>query len=154
MSIRSDRGKLIATIASAKVRIIETELEIIQIDRDVASEVAKELREVDAKIGEFVERKVAAEDQLKRIHIRARQAGIVHQSAAHIVDGVINPGEAIMLMRWLIEAGLGFEAGNKLVIGNLDDMMLMMAACQGGSRGIGLSDACKALLGVDTPEIP
>ena len=29
------------------------------------------MREVDAKYGEFVERKIAAEDNLKRIYIRA-----------------------------------------------------------------------------------
>ena len=57
------------------------------------SEVAKELREIDGKIGEFVERKVTAEDQLKRIDIRAPQDGTVFQSAVHTVGGVITAGE-------------------------------------------------------------
>jgi HlyD family secretion protein len=96
--VEGEKGSLISAIARSKARIAETELEIIQIDRDLASEVAKELREIDGKIGEFVERKVAAEDQLKRIDIRAPQAGIVHQSTAHTVDGVINAGETIMLI--------------------------------------------------------
>jgi HlyD family secretion protein len=64
----------------------------------LASEVARELREVDAKIGEFVERKVTAEDELKRMDLRAPQAGTVHQSTAHTVGGVINSGEEIMLI--------------------------------------------------------
>ena len=38
------------------------------------------MREIDGKIGEFVERKVTAEDQLKRIDIRAPQDGTVFQS--------------------------------------------------------------------------
>ena len=67
-------------MAQAKGKITETELQIIQIDQDLSSEVGKELREIDAKIGEFIERKVAAEDQLKRIDIRAPQDGVVHQS--------------------------------------------------------------------------
>src|SRR5215203_1565530 len=46
----------------------------------------------------LVERKVAAEDQLKRIDIRAPQNGMVHQSTVHTVGGVITPGEAIMLI--------------------------------------------------------
>ncbi|MES0385858.1 MAG: HlyD family type I secretion periplasmic adaptor subunit [Hyphomicrobium sp.] len=96
--VEGEKGSLISAIARSKARIAETELQIIQIDRDLASEVAKELREIDASIGEFVERKVAAEDQLKRIDIRAPQAGIVHQLTAHTVDGVINAGEAIMLI--------------------------------------------------------
>ena len=96
--VEGEKGNLISTIARVKARVAETELEIIQIDRDLASEVAKELREIDAKIGEFIERKVAAVDQLKRIDIRAPQAGIVHQSTVHTVGGVINAGETIMLI--------------------------------------------------------
>jgi HlyD family secretion protein len=96
--IEGERGQLIATTAQAKGKISETELQILQIDQDLRSEVAKELREVQAKIAELVERKVAAEDQLKRIDIRAPQDGMVHQSAVHTVGGVITAGEAIMLI--------------------------------------------------------
>jgi len=64
----------------------------------MSSDVAKELREVDGKIGEFVERKVTAEDQLKRIEIRAPQDGTVHESTVHTVGGVVNQGEALMLI--------------------------------------------------------
>jgi HlyD family secretion protein len=96
--VEGEKGNLISTIARTKAKVAETELQIIQIDRDLASEVAKELREIDAKMGEFVERKVTAEDQLKRVDIRAPQAGIVHQSTVHTVEGVINAGETIMLV--------------------------------------------------------
>jgi HlyD family secretion protein len=96
--VEGEEASLISSIARAKARIAETELAAIQIDRDLASEVAKELRQIDANIGEFVERKVAAEDQLKRIDLRAPQAGIVHQSTVHTVGGVINAGEAVMLI--------------------------------------------------------
>ena len=96
--LRGERGQLISTIAQAKGRISETALQILQIDQDLRSEVSKELREVQAKIAELVERKVAAEDQLKRIDIRAPQDGIVHQSIVHTVGGVINAGEPLMLV--------------------------------------------------------
>ena len=56
------------------------------------------MREVDAKYGEFIERKVAAEDQLKRIDIRAPQDGVVLESKVHTVGGVIQAGDAIMLI--------------------------------------------------------
>jgi HlyD family secretion protein len=93
-----ERGQLIATAAQAKGKIAETSLQILQIDQDIASDVAKELREVDGKIGEFIERKVAAEDQLKRIDIRAPQDGTVFQLAVHTVGGVITAGDPIMLI--------------------------------------------------------
>jgi HlyD family secretion protein len=93
-----ERGQLVAAAAQAKGKIAETALQILQIDQDLASDVAKELRDVDGKIGEFVERKVAAEDQLKRIDIRAPQDGSVFQLAVHTVGGVITAGDPIMLI--------------------------------------------------------
>ena len=96
--LRGERGQMISSVAQAKGRISETTLQILQIEQDLRSEVAKELREVQAKIAELVERKVAAEDQLKRIDIRAPQDGVVHQSVVHTVGGVINAGEPLMLI--------------------------------------------------------
>jgi HlyD family secretion protein len=49
-------------------------------------------------VAELTERKVAAEDQLKRIEIRAPQDGIVHQMSVHTVGGVISPTEPVMLI--------------------------------------------------------
>ena len=93
-----ERGQLIAAAAQAKGKIAETTLQILQIDQDIASDVAKELSEVDGKIGEFIERKVTAEDQLKRTDIRAPQDGTVFQLAVHTVGGVITAGDPIMLI--------------------------------------------------------
>jgi HlyD family secretion protein len=97
-SLDGERGQLIASMAQAKGKIAETQLQIIQIDQELSSDVAKESREIDAKIGEFVERKVAAEDQLKRVDIRAPQDGTVFQSTVHTVGGVIKAGDPIMLI--------------------------------------------------------
>jgi HlyD family secretion protein len=96
--LEGERGSLTAQIAQAKGKIAELELQIIQISRDLATEVGKDLREAEARIGEFVERKAAAEDQLKRIDIRAPQDGTIHQSTVHTVGGVIAAGDAIMLV--------------------------------------------------------
>ncbi len=93
-----EQSQLVAAVAQAKRKIAEIELKIIQIDQDLSSEVAKEMREIDAKIGEFVERKIAAEDQLQRVDIRSPQDGTVFQLSVHTVGGVIAPGEAIMLV--------------------------------------------------------
>ncbi|HAO39502.1 MAG TPA: HlyD family type I secretion periplasmic adaptor subunit [Afipia sp.] len=93
-----DRAQFIAQKAQAKGKITEIELQIIQIDKDLSSEVSKEMREINDKIGEFVERKVTAEDQLRRIDIRAPQDGMVLQSTVHTVGGVITAGDTIMLI--------------------------------------------------------
>ena len=96
--IDGERAQLIASVAQAQGKISETRLQIIQIDRDLGSEVAKDLADIEAKMGEFVERKVTAEDQLKRTVIRAPQTGIVFQSAVHTIGGVIPAGDPIMLI--------------------------------------------------------
>ena len=96
--LEGEAAQLIAQTAQVAGKISETELQIIQIDRDLSSEVAKETREIDGKIGEFVERKITAEDQLKRIEIRSPQDGMVFQSNVHTVGGVITAGDAMMLI--------------------------------------------------------
>lgn len=93
-----ERGQLIAATAQARGKIAELQLQIIQVDQDLSSEVAKEMREIDARIGEFIERKVSALDQLKRTDIRAPQDGTVFQSSVHTIGGVIPAGEPIMMI--------------------------------------------------------
>jgi HlyD family secretion protein len=96
--LNGERAQYVASRAQAKGKITETELQIIQVDKDMVSEVSKDLRETNDKIGEFVERKVTAEDQLRRTDIRAPQDGMVLQSTVHTVGGVITAGDAIMMI--------------------------------------------------------
>jgi HlyD family secretion protein len=96
--LNGERAQYIASRAQAKGKIVETELQIIQVDKDMVSEVSKDLRETNDKIGEFVERKVTAEDQLRRVDIRAPQDGMVLQSTVHTVGGVITAGDAMMMI--------------------------------------------------------
>jgi HlyD family secretion protein len=91
-----ERAQLVAVAAQSRGRIAEIRLQIIQIDQNLSSEVAKELRDTDGKIGEFVERKITAEDQLRRVDIRAPQNGFVFQSAVHTIGGVISASDPIM----------------------------------------------------------
>ncbi|MET0710028.1 MAG: HlyD family type I secretion periplasmic adaptor subunit [Tardiphaga sp.] len=93
-----ERAQLIAAAAQGRGKISEIELQITQIDRELASEVGRELREIDGKAGEYAERKVAAEDQLRRIDIRAPISGTVHELNVHTVGGVISAGEQLMLI--------------------------------------------------------
>ena len=96
--LQGERGQLIASAAEAKGKIVETQLQIIQVDQELSSDVAKELRETDSKVGEYVERKVTAEDQLRRTDLRAPQDGVVFQSTVNTVGGVIAAGDTVMLI--------------------------------------------------------
>lgn len=87
-----------ASIAQTRARISETKLEIFQIDQKLRGEVARELTEVSASISELRERKLSAEDQLRRLEIRAPQDGTIHQLAVHTIGGVVTPQEILMLI--------------------------------------------------------
>ena len=78
--IAGERGALLATIA-------QTELKILQVDEDMRQDVGKDMADIRAKTSELAEKRVAAEDKLKRIDIRAPQNGVVHQLNVHTVAG-------------------------------------------------------------------
>lgn len=107
--LEGERGQLISAVAQAKGKIVETELKIIQVSQDLRTEVLRDLREIEGKIGELMERRIAAEDQFKRTELRAPQSGIVHQLSVHTVGGVISPGETLMVIVPQSE-GLSVEA--------------------------------------------
>lgn len=94
--IAGEAALLEAKVAETRGRAAETEVQILQIGRDTSSEAARELREVEGRIGELTERRFAAEDQMRRIDIRAPQNGVVHQMMVHTIGGVIAPGQDIM----------------------------------------------------------
>jgi HlyD family secretion protein len=49
-------------------------------------------------VSELAERKIAAQDQLRRVELRAPIPGIVHELGVHTVGGVISAGEPVMLI--------------------------------------------------------
>jgi membrane fusion protein, type I secretion system len=96
--LQGEFGQLRAAAAQVQGKKAEIELQILRIDQDTRTEVVQELREIQGRAAEYVERKVAAKDQLKRIELRSPQSGTVHQLAVHTVGGVINGGEPVMLI--------------------------------------------------------
>jgi HlyD family secretion protein len=94
--LSGERGQLIAETARAEGKISETELQIIQLDKDFKTDVLKDLRDAQGKISELTERLLAAQDQLKRVNILAPQDGTVNQLTVHTVGGVIGSGEVLM----------------------------------------------------------
>ncbi len=96
--LEGDNAQILAATAQARGKIAEIELQILQLDQDLKTEVGKDLRDQQSKQAEYEERLVAAEDQLKKIDIRSPQAGTVHQLSIHTVGGVIGQGETIMMI--------------------------------------------------------
>jgi HlyD family secretion protein len=92
------KGQLVAQRAQTEGKISEIRVQLLQLDIDMQTETGKELRDLQAKSAELLERKVAAEDQLKRVDIRSPIDGYVHQLNVHTIGGVISPAEPAMLI--------------------------------------------------------
>ena len=69
--IEGERGQLIAAVAQARGKITETELQIIQVDHDMRTEVMKDLREIQAKNAELMERRVDGAQDRRRGPVEA-----------------------------------------------------------------------------------
>jgi len=117
--IAGERGALLASIS-------QSELKILQVDEDMRTDVGKDMAEIRAKNSELVEKRVAAEDKLTKIDIRAPQDGVVHQLQVHTVGGVIaqpnTQSEPIMLIvpeadELIVEAKAKPEDVNQLHVG-------------------------------------
>ena len=96
--LEGERAALVANVAQNRGRIAELELKIHQIDQDLSTEVGKEMAENRAKMSEMTERRIAADDQLKRIDLVSPQDGRIFQRSVHTVGGVIQAGEQVMLI--------------------------------------------------------
>jgi HlyD family secretion protein len=93
-----ERGELVASKASAEARIAEVKVQILQIDEEDLSQTLTDLREIEGKVAELKERKLAIASRLERMVIKSPITGDVYQLAVHTIGGVIGPGEPIMLI--------------------------------------------------------
>jgi hypothetical protein len=60
--LEGERATLVVSIAQARGKIPETELQVLQIDQDLRSEVGKDLAEIRGKLAELTETRVGAEN--------------------------------------------------------------------------------------------
>jgi HlyD family secretion protein len=91
-------GQLETEIAQSNIAISRSELEISQVDLVQREEAERDLRDVDARIAELMERRTAAREQLDRLVVRAPQTGLVSQLAVHTIGGVIAAGATVALI--------------------------------------------------------
>lgn len=94
--LKGHRGQIIASIAENNSKAAEAKLKVLQVDQDAASDIARELREIEAQASETQEKKAAAENDLRNLEIRSPQYGVVHELAVHAVGAVVAPGEPVM----------------------------------------------------------
>lgn len=94
--LRGEKGEIEAAIARARIRIGDARLQISAVDQNAFTEAQRELRQVDPKIAELHDRRVAVEDRLARVDIRAPIQGRINEMSIYTIGGVTTPAAKIL----------------------------------------------------------
>ncbi len=89
-------GELQSNLAATGLQISETKLKELQLQKELQSDVIKELAEVQVNLFELREKIHALEQTVERSVIKAPESGKVMGLAAHTLGGVIAPGSRIL----------------------------------------------------------
>jgi membrane fusion protein, epimerase transport system len=90
------RSSLMSDIAATELQVSETQVKILQLDKELQREVAKELAEVQAELAAVREKMRSLQDMVQRTVLRAPEGGMVLGLAVHTLGAVVRPGERIL----------------------------------------------------------
>lgn len=88
-------GSIEAQVATVKGQIVETELKLLEADEGFRKEALNDLQTVEGELSQLVEKRLALEEKLSRLDIRAPVSGRVLNLAVHTVGGVVRSGDAL-----------------------------------------------------------
>lgn len=94
--LSGERSQLLSDEATAEKRIAEIKLQIAQLQKDRRAEVLTDLVDTEGRLAKLNQQRLALEDQIAHLDIRAPVDGIVHQLATHTIGGFLSPGETAM----------------------------------------------------------
>ncbi len=89
-------GELEAGIAGGAARIIETDIQILQLKSRRREEAITTLRDLGFSEIELAQRLISLDETLSRMDIRAPMSGIVHGLTVHALRSVVRPADAIL----------------------------------------------------------
>ena len=121
------RDALQNDIASTDVEISAAQLKILQLEKDLQREVAKELSEVQAEIFALREKMRGLEDTYRRTAILAPEEGRVLGLTAHTQGEVLKPGAHILDVvpgeeNLIVEAKFSPQDVDQLRVGQMADV--------------------------------
>lgn len=91
-------GRIDAEVARIRGMITERAIVRDQVVDGFRAEVLADLQTASVSVLELLQKKIAAEDRLARLEIRAPQSGIIHQSIVQTVGGVVAAGATLMMV--------------------------------------------------------
>ncbi|GAB3394489.1 HlyD family type I secretion periplasmic adaptor subunit [Azotobacter armeniacus] len=94
--MRAEMADHRSEITKIRLQINETELQILQLNKEFNAEVVSQLAEVQTKVFDLQEKKSALEDRLGRVVIRSPEDGMILGMTVHTIGGVISPGTSLL----------------------------------------------------------
>ncbi|MEI9994578.1 MAG: HlyD family type I secretion periplasmic adaptor subunit [Rhizomicrobium sp.] len=94
--LAGQHGQLVEKIAQTELTSGENELQIMNLKNQQLSDVVKDLRDVQTKRFDILDRAQQARDVLARLTVRAPVSGKVVSLAVHTNGAVLKPGDTIM----------------------------------------------------------
>lgn len=85
-----------SSIIKTRLQINETQLQLVQVNKDFNSEVVRQLAEVQTKSYDLQERAAAIEDRLSRVVIRSPDNGMVIGMTVHTIGGVVRAATPLL----------------------------------------------------------
>lgn len=95
-SLAGQRSEDMSNIARIRSQISELQLKVLQAKNVFRKEVETQLTDVQRQVGDYKERRVATQDDLERVVLRAPVAGTVVDLSVHTVGGVLAAGQKLM----------------------------------------------------------
>ena len=89
-------GQLTARIARTKQTIAETQQQIIHLKKEKLEGAVAQLRDIQTKLLDVEQRMHAADDEIRRVEVRAPIKGVVVKLHHNTRGGVVSPGDPIV----------------------------------------------------------
>ena len=95
-SVRAEAAEHESEITRIRLQINETELQILQLDKQFNSEVVAQLSEVQSEAFNLEQQMHALQERINRVVIRAPDDGMIIDMKVHTVGGVIGQGTPLL----------------------------------------------------------
>lgn len=127
IQLEAELGGILSDIARIRLQQNETEMQIVQAEREYRERASSSLETMRQDIAELNERIVVAEDALRRTYIRATATGTVQNVSVTTEGSVVAPGALLMEIvpqdeRFLVSANVSPQYIDSLKDGLLTEV--------------------------------
>ena len=121
------RGSLLSDMAATELQVSETQVKIVQLDKELQREVAKELVDLQAELSSLREKLRSVQDTFERTVVRAPDAGMVLGLEVHTLGAVLKPGGRLLDIvpqneKLIVEAQLSPQDIDQVHVGQLAEV--------------------------------